>query len=262
MKRIINTIFLLLFIPILLILTGCGHRGYEEKDGKIYCNYANMPNWHLSPHLVKEADPATFKTVNHNQSYFLGKDKNHVFLYTSIVEEADPSTFKQIKDNYWKDKDNVYYLRALNQRQKIIQNADPKSFELIANSSAPNNSKNLVFVWSKDKNRVFYKPDELTGVHPTRFVAINQYWGKNDKHYYHKNLRLDSLDYNSAETLNGYYIKDKNRVFYRNKLVVGANPSTFIVNGSYADDDKNMYFMGENKGPITEEYRKRYIEKK
>lgn len=251
MNKNINNISFIHLALIVLFITGCGHSGYEEKDGKIYHKWIHGGNWTKEYTLVEEADASTFVTIEHNLNIDLGKDKNHVFFDGTIIEGADPSTFKQVKEYYWKDKDNVFLLQFGNQRQ-IIPNAEPNSFQVINNS-----------FWSKDKNNVFYKFDKLNGVQSSRFAAIDEEWGKDGNYYYHNNLRLDSLDYNSAEIVSDYYIKDKNHVFFQNKLVKGANPSTFVADGVgfFGHDDKNMFDREKNEGPITDQYKKRYIEK-
>jgi len=104
----------------------------------------------------------------------------------------------------------------------------------------------------------------LKGVNPKEFSAINEEWGKDNHFYYWNNLRVDSLDYESAEIVSDYYILDSQHVYFKNVIVNGANPKTFKADGVgwFGHDDKNMYDWAENKGPITEKYRQTYIDKK
>jgi len=202
--------------------------------------------------LVNEADVATFTIIENNINLNLGKDKNYVFKDALILEHADPLTFEQVKDYYWKDKNNVYLLR-FGGTDCRIKNADPKTFKVIQD-----------YLWTSDENHVYYEFDELIDVNAKSFLAIDEDWGKDDRFYYYHNLRLDSLDYSTAEIISPYYIKDKNKVFFRDTLVSLANPKTFKADGvgSFGHDDKYMFNWDKNLGPITEQYKKTYIDEK
>jgi hypothetical protein len=236
-------------LAISLLLASC-HSGYEEKDGKIYYKWIHGGNWTRENTLVKEADAASFKTIMNSTNLNLGKDKNHVFKDASILEYADPLTFEEIKEYYWKDKNHVYLLQ-FGGTDCRIPNADPKTF-LVVNDG----------LWAKDKNHVYYQFDQLNDVDPPIFIAIDENWGKDDRFYYYHNLRIDSLDYKTAEIISSYYIKDKNNVFFWDAIVKDANPKTFKADGvgSFGHDDKYMFNWEKNEGPITEQYKKTYID--
>ncbi len=246
MNYTLRNLFILLALTI--TLTSC-HSGYEEKNGKIYYKWINGGSWKRENTLV-DADAKTFETIKTDLNIHLGKDKEHVFKDASILEHADPNTFEQVKEYYWQDKNNVYLLQFGGTDCKI-ENADPKTFKVIKD-----------YLWAQDKSNVYYRFDKLQDVNPVKFVAIDEEWGKDDKYYYFNNLRVDSLDYQTAEIVSPYYIKDKNSVFFREKVVKDANPKTFKTNGigSAGYDDKYMFSGVTNEGLITEEYRKKYID--
>lgn len=236
---------------IAIFISSC--TGYTKKDGKVYLRHSKILQKIGVNYLeVKNADYETFKVINNNLKIDLALDKNYVFINTSILELADPNTFEQIKGYYWKDKKNVYLLSHWEPR---IIDADPKTFEVFNND-----------IWSKDKNHIYYKVCKVIEVESKSFVPIDEDWGKDDSFYYHQNLKLYSLDYKSAKILNSNYIKDKNSVFFCGtfaKLVKDANPKTFKADVSWlGHDDKYMFEWEENKGPITEQYKRRYIDKK
>jgi len=245
----------------LVALTSCRHRGYEEKDGKIYHKWFHGGNWTKEYSLVEKADPVSFTTIKHGLNIDLGKDDKYVFADASILKQADPFTFVQVKKYYWKDA-NYVFLLGTSATNCVIQNADPNTFQVIDNYS-----------WARDKANVYYRFDKLPDANPKEYVAINEEWGKDKTYYFYHNLRLDSLDYESAEIVNSYfmkepakpsdYIKDKNHVFFQNKLVKDANPLTFVANGNgrFGHDDKYEFSREKNEGLITEWYRKTYIDK-
>ncbi|MCG9793814.1 DKNYY domain-containing protein [Flavobacterium algicola] len=236
--------------------------GYTKKDGKVYLRSSNEARIGVNYAEVKNADYETFKVIDHNLNIDLALDKNHVFIDTSILENADPKTFGHVKDYYWKDKKNVYLLQ-FGRTDARIMGAEPTTFKVI---------KDLL--WSLDKNNVYYEFDKLEKVTPHLFVAIDENWGKDNRYYYYQTLRVDSLDYESAEIIKSYfmnepakpskYIKDKNHVFFHNKLVKDANSKTFKADGVgwFGHDDKYMFDEEKNKGLLTTEYKKTYIDKK
>ena len=235
---------------IIIFLSSCS--GYTEKDGKIYLKNSNEARIGVNSVEVENADYKTFKEINNDLNIDLALDKNHVFIGASILKYADPNSFEHINEYYWKDKNNIYLLQ-FGQIDARIQNADPKSFEVFND-----------YLWTKDKNHVYYEFDILNDVNPKVFIAIDEDWGKDDKFYYYHNLKLDSLDFKTAKIISRDYIKDKNWVFFHNTLVKNANPKTFKADGvgSFGHDDKYMFDWEKNKGLITEEYKKTYIDPK
>jgi hypothetical protein len=236
--------------------------GYTKEDGKVYLRNSNEARIGVNYVEVESADYETFKVINHEFNIDLALDKNYVFIGASILEHADPKTFKHVEEYYWKDKKFVYLLQ-FGRTDGRIMDADPNTFKVFKD-----------YLWSCDRNNVYYEFDKLAKVIPSFFVPINENWGKDNQYYYFKNLRLDTLDYKSAEIVNSYfmeeparpsdYIRDKNQVFFQNKLVRDANPLTFVADGagSFGHDDKYMFLGDSNVGLITKEYNKTYIDKK
>ena len=236
--------------------------GYTKKDGKIYLRSSNEARIGIEYAEVKNADFETFKEINQDLNINLAIDKNHVFIGTSILYQADPKTFKQVKAYFWKDKNNVYLLQFGNTDARII-GADPTTFKVYKDN-----------LWSSDKNNIYYMFDKLEKTDPSKFVVINESWGKDNQFYYFTHLRLDSIDYKTAKIVNtnfmketskpSEYIKDINHVYFQNKLVKDANPLTFVADGtgSFGHDDKYMFTMETNEGPITNQYRETYSNKK
>ena len=182
-----------------VLLTSCS--GYSKKDGKVYLRSSNEARLGVAYTEIKEADHETFKVIKNDQHLNLAKDKNHVFKGASILEHAEPNSFEQIKGYYWKDHKNVYLLQY-GDTDCRIPNADPASFEVING-----------YQWAKDKDHAYYEFDKLDDMEPKAFKAIDEDWGKNEHSYYYHNLRVDSLDYHTAEIVSPYYIKDRNSVF-------------------------------------------------
>jgi len=240
--------FTLLSIVTVLI-TGC--TGYTTKDGKVYLKRFTEANMKVTYSEV-DADFETFEVIDHDLNIDLGKDKDYVYLATSILVDADPNSFSQIKNYYWKDHQHVFLI-GYGGNNCMIPEADPNSFQVIEN-----------YLWARDKDNLYYRQFKLDIVNPNKFNVIDENWGKDDTHYYWHSRRVDSLDYNHAHILSSDYIADKRHIYFKDKLVQDANPLTFKVDGvgSFGHDDKNMFDGNKNRGPITEEYRKIHIDKK
>jgi hypothetical protein len=249
MKNSIKTA--VVYSSVLFLLVSC-HSGYEEKNGKIYHQWIHGGSWTKKESLVKEADASSFEVIENDIHLDLARDKNHVFTGASILEYADPLTFGQIKEYYWKDKHHVFLLQ-FGGTDCRIQNADPKTFLVIED-----------YLWAKDSKSVFHGFDELDSVSPKTFTVIDEHWGRDDSFYYYHNSKIDSLDYETAEIVSRDYIKDKNSLFFQNRLVKDANPKTFKADGvgSFGHDDRYMFRGEVNEGPITEEYKRLYIDDK
>jgi len=246
MKKSIHSSITLILLT--LFLTGC-QSGYEEEQGKIYYKWIHGGNWTTKKTLLKDADAASFTTIKNDLNIHLGKDSNHVFKDAFLLEHVDPDTFKQVDGYYWKDKNGVYLLQFCSTDCRI-KLSDPETFTVFKG-----------YNWAKDKNNIYFELKKLREANAESFVVIDNDWGKDNEFYYYHELRLDSLHYDSAEVVSAYYIKDKKNVFFRNKLVKGANPKTFTADGvgSFGHDDKNMFDWEKNKGPITKQYRRTYL---
>ena len=49
-----------------------------------------------------------------------------------------------------------------------------------------------------------------------------------------------------TQIIGDYYSIDKGKVYYRNKILEGANPKTVeLIGFSLLKDDKNIYYMGK-----------------
>ena len=248
-KIILNSIRFFLSVSIFTIF-GCS--GYTKKDGKVFLRNSDEAHIGVKYIELKKADYKTFIEIENNTNLYLAKDKRYIYVDGSILIGADPRTFKQIKEYYWKDKNYVYLLGYGNEVSKI-NSADISSFYLLDNN-----------LWAKDKKSIFYGSEKLEFVNRDKFIVINENWGKDDKYFYWQNLKLESIDFKTAEILNLNFIKDKYNVFFHNEIVIGCDASTFRTDGiGYnGHDNKNMFDGTTNLGPITDEYRKMYIEEK
>lgn len=237
MKNYIKTFAALLLNSFLFY--SC-QNSYKKIDGKVYFNWSSGATMKMENKEVKDADFSTFETIKNKEKIALAKDKNHVYKEDKIIENADPKTFEPIKERFWKDRNQVYYLRVYG-NNCLINDADPKTFVVVKDS------------WTKDKNNAFYIYDKLKEVDLQTFIPIDKDWAKDKHAYYYQNLKVDGLDYKTAEILSPYYIKDNDQVFFQNKIVQGANAKTFVADqfSGFGRDDKYKYYNERNDGSIS-----------
>lgn len=237
MKKLIKT-----FAAVLLnsfLFSGC-QNSYKEIDGKIYYNWSSGATMKMENKLVKDADATSFQSIKNKEKIALGKDKYHVFKEDKIIENADPKTFELIKERFWKDKNRVYFLKVYG-NDCVINNADPESFIILKD------------FWVKDKNNAFYIFDKLKKVDLQTFTPIDKDWAKDNQRFYFQHLQVEGLDYKTAKILSPYYIKDSKNVFFQNKNVNGANPKTFVADkfSGFGQDDKNKFYNERNDRSIS-----------
>ncbi len=241
------------------IIDGADGQSFQvfEKD---YA--ADAFNVYDSGKLLKGADPATFKV----HSYELTEDKNDFYNNGKALNVRDKSSFEILKDklgentSWGKDRYNGYYLNGT-----VIPNIDYATFHPI-DAQRPMQSG----CYAADKYSVFFMGKEIKGADPVTFREVAFYIGQ-DKHRayrreiptqikdYKKLTQLGRLMYSDGtniydlefhilsgadvatfEHIAGNWYRDKNHVWWSNKMVVGANPKTFtpVLASSYLNGKK------------------------
>lgn len=181
---------------------------------------------------VQNADPNTFQQLAGGYA----KDKNHVFQHQNIIPYADPNTFERVGYGYTKDEHHVFY------KEKIVPDADPNTFEFI----------NMTY--SKDKDAVFHKGEILPNISANSFEILSDLYAKDHDTVLSTSKGVHRLDADT-ETFTlvlshnnqrkSQYAKDKNHVFFRDKIISGADSATFeFMEGTYLFRDKHHIYDG------------------
>lgn len=195
-------------------------RVYKDK----YAVWIN-PGGDASTHIIKEADPATFRKITN--LYFA--DKDSVFLEDHLLPEADPQTFIVLSNNYAKDHDSVYFWDTL------ILGAHAPSFEKLDN------------FYAKDIKQVYFSGNPIPGADPHTFIHVghaNSSLGKDRYRAYFEGTVITEVDIDTWNYLGGLsYSKDSYHVYYQHMVVPVEDISTV----SYEDfdfllDSKHVYF--------------------
>lgn len=157
--------------------------------------------------ILGDADPKTFEQVTAKY----GKDAFHVFYKSLLIPGADPSTFTLLSDGYTADATQVFY------NQKPLVGANPRSFEQLDHG------------WSRDADRIYLGTRELDICDTETFEIIPTSRAIDSQCYYAQAQRVPIKDRATLRVLSGGYAKDALQVYWLNRVVDGADASSFEV---------------------------------
>ncbi len=214
-------------------LPAIGDSNYKKDDNYVY----------FGTDIVVGADPKTFEIINEE----FAKDKTHVYYEGDMLEDSNSPTF--VPGPIPKDKYSVYLLLICKDNQwdqcyQKVAGADPATFEPVK------------YGFYKDKSHIFYNTKLVPEADVNTFAIYDG--GKYDYTYgYDKNYifvigydRVGVIKEKCSDLnrIGGYYLKCDDKVYYEDKLLVGADVNTMRpvgVTSNYAKDSKTVYFDGE-----------------
>lgn len=172
------------------------------------------------------ADVSSFKEIDGSWAidcknvYYLGLDAS---LGENNIPIGDYATFKALSFRYAKDSKCVYY------ENQIVEGADPKTFRVLEGEQH----------FAQDKNRVYYQASgtsirDLKSLrHKNMNEGLNEAFHTDGTTVYNSELMAmpagcDFATIHRVERYRDWYA-DRNRVYYENRLLTGANPLTFRI---------------------------------
>ena len=135
--------------------------------------YAPAGNWFELDYVELESDKNSFQPISRD----FGKDQTSVF-WKGKKQEVDFATFTVDKDEIARDDKHVYSSSGYDKKLKIIQGANPKTYQRFD-----------------------------TGVD-----SWNRYWARDDAHYFYLDKMVDA-DYPSFKRINNSIAIDTNSVY-------------------------------------------------
>jgi hypothetical protein len=149
------------------------------------------------------------------------------------IKGADASTFEILSaDNYARDKEHVYF------KMHRLDNADPSTFVVVSD---------LVYVYGKDRNRVWLRDVLVRDADPATFETLRFPYARDRSHVFCGTLRMKVQDMDSFEVLQGTSSLQtsfaKGKPFneqYRDLEVTQDNPISW--GSGWAHDDRACYF--------------------
>ena len=221
--------------------------GYFKDKNNIY--------YGLSDNLykIKNADLQTFEVLTspYSSSVYFAKDKNNVYYNGKKLDGIVPNDFEQIQSYFIKDKNGIYkFEEGENEQDLKITPINAKiDFK---------NLKELDWKYFGDDNNIYYFDEDsfkkVDKADINSFERIDSTGFFKDKNnVYYEGEKIEGIDMNSIEVINGMCIKDKNSVFYEGKKLRNISPNNFnIFDGEISYDkilvDKNgSYKLMENE---------------
>ena len=221
--------------------------GYFKDKNNIY--------YGLSGNLykIKNADLQTFEVLTspYSSSVYFAKDKNNVYYNGKKLDGIVPNDFEQIQSYFIKDKNGIYKFEEGENEQDLK----------ITPINAKIDFKNLKELnwkyFGDDKNIYYFDEDSFKKVDKADINSFERIdstgFFKDKNNVYYEGEKVEGIDMNSIEVINGMCIKDKNSVFYEGKKLRNISPTNFnIFDGGMSYDkilvDKNgAYKLLENE---------------
>ena len=221
--------------------------GYFKDKNNIY--------YGLSGNLykIKNADLQTFEVLTspYSSSVYFAKDKNNVYYNGKKLDGIVPNDFEQIQSYFIKDKNGIYKFEEGENEQDLK----------ITPINAKIDFKNLKELdwkyFGDDKNIYYFDEDSFKKVDKADINSFERIdftaFFKDKNNVYYEGEKVEGIDMNSIEVVNGMCIKDKNSVFYEGKKLRNISPTNFnIFDGGMSYDkilvDKNgAYKLMENE---------------
>ncbi len=246
--------------------------------------YSPMGNWFSLGKHEMDIDLATFQVLgrdyakDHEHAYFKSKvinfnidvpsfdvkaayvpvDKNHVYILIDdlyylddsregfkILEDADPTTYEQLNYDFAKDKNFVF------RNNEKITEVDHGSFEIINNKFCKD-SNGVYHYWYQQPLR------KITGINISEVIGLNSSSIRDDKHIY---IHVDRRNYENVDEIinipfknieqikffeDNASIRVDDKIYYEGLVLKEADAFSFEEIGyGYSKDTKNVFFHGK-----------------
>lgn len=212
----------------------------------IFMVFASVGTSEMARKKPEGYDPSTFERINNS----FAKDANHVYYCNEILKEADPASFRAFNKTYSADARHVWFY------DMVIQGADPASFV------APSDASTSYL--AHDAHDYYKTGAPLHVADMGSFKQVDDSWAVDNKLVYYigdfgyqdtiTNYKVPIGDYHTFCVLNHNYAVDAKQVYFQNKVVAGADPSSFRVlkSGQNFGQDKNRTYYEERGTAIRD----------
>jgi hypothetical protein len=165
--------------------------------------------------------------------------------------QANTESLRHIKDNFYMDDRHVYYLdysehdHALALR--ILKDAAPASFQIMRSLPGA--------VISGDEKHVWLNETNILGVTPNAVAFMGlAFWTDGHYVYYCDKVLTDASPLNFEVFPDSDYARQRDTVYYRGEIVIGADAASFVADDYQAAHDQHrQYDWGEEvmEGKLT-----------
>ena len=244
---LLGFLVLLTMLPLLLLMNalsgsqsenaGSGGQSlggaYYTYRGRIYMNIGGQGYY-----LVPQADAASFKSLSYG-NIALGKDQHAVYCGSRVIPGLDPLRIAFVSPGYISDGDNAWYCSADDK-----PNPDYHWWQLFTRG---NDEDDL------DKAREHdYQLTQLDHVEAGKLKTIASQYAYDGKTIFFEGQAIAGSDAASVQTIklgfgdlkgrnSDYYLRDRDRVYYKGVPLAGAHPDHFTELRPNSDQWQTAY---------------------
>ncbi|MCT4615587.1 MAG: DKNYY domain-containing protein [Marinifilaceae bacterium] len=196
---------------------------------------------------VEGADPNSYKNL---EAAGFAKDKNFLF-YENKKTNIDPASFKKLNYSFAQDDQNLYLLGKTKENETHIVfdtlNIDFNSLEVLDDYTIRNESALYTFHYYGDNEtapKLFTFPINESDIF---YYEKQAFFRINDKIYMGIE-HLEDVDAETFKSLSFGYFRDKNNLYFTDKLIEGVDFETLKFNeDKHTYEDKNYRYIREDK---------------
>ena len=237
----------ILKVLLFLVLVNVGFGDIIQILGDSYSIYKG--NVYYGNKILEGANPKTAELIG----FSLLKDDKNVYYRGKKIKDVKIKNFEKLGQNYWKNENKIYY------QDKKIENADIMSFKVLNED------------YAKDKNHVYcgnevIDPSPLLGKikNPETFEFLSNgiLYGKDKYNVYYISSTMSNcfdsyyfihevkgINKDKVEVLNKWFIKDDKNIYFKGKILEGADYNTFEVlpNGNGKDKNRSYEYLTKDE---------------
>lgn len=170
------------------------------------------------------------------------KEWSFAYVYKKI-ENADPKSFEVLNKHISKDKDSIFIMF------NSITGVDHDTFSVYGESNYAKDKDNIYFIDWKDLSepvKIIKDADRNSFEFVQEKISTADYYAKDKNKVFLNERVLKDVDPNTLKFIDEFYYKDKDHVFVFDNRIKDADPETFeLLEIGYSKDKNNIYYMGE-----------------
>ena len=201
---------------------------------------------------VLGADPNSFSYLDPNSTNTLvwAKDKSSYFM-NDLKVKVDYATFRIVNENLFYDKDSIYI-----ELDQGILGRDATTERLDSINKFYAKGANSIYYYGYKNFNIGYEKVSISEIRTTEIIDEATLKVNDNTILFEGSIfPVATVDAKSFMLLNinTSYYKDKNNIYYRDKVLEGADVNSFQLIGensndkhpSYAKDKNHVYWMGK-----------------
>ena len=244
----------ILKILLFLVLANVGFGDVAQIIGEYYS--IDKGKVYYESKILKGANPKTAELIGDN----LLKDDKNVYYRGKKIKKLKIKNFEKLGWNYWRNDNEIYY-----KNRKIIF-ADIVSFKVLNKEYAKDKNS----VYSGSRSLGFWKDGEIKDPETFEFLSekieYSSFYGKDKYNVYYIEIiqsdclgtdasisyeihKIEGINKDKVKFLNKKFIKDDKNIYFKGKILEGADYNTFEVlpNGNGKDKNRSYEYLTKDK---------------